>query len=188
MQPVVNIEKLAEVREVQMLVEASKKDRFIGTLVQTGTLPFIFNYGDRRTLQHACTNCGLEVTAEFAYGKQMIGFGALARQDFNENRAQLDIVGKLFKQYLYHTIDDNGFESYLYQSDPDHEKGALLNVSYYRCPHCQAQYLVLYQPQLKEERPPFEPDEILIEQILQVEFDHAELLRVLNRSQTVVAR
>lgn len=188
MQAVVNIEKLAEVQEVRMLVEAGKKDKFVGTLVQPGVLPFVFYYGERRTIQHACTNCGLEVAAEFAYGKQMIGVGALARQDFNENRAQLDVVGKLFNQYLYHTIDVNGYESYLYQSDPDNSKGALFNVSYYRCAHCQAQYLVLYQPQLKEERPPFEPDEILIKQIFQVEFDHTELLSALNRLPVAVAR
>lgn len=186
MNAVVNIEKIAEVREAQMRVEPSKKDKFVGTLVQTGTLPFIFYYGDRRTLQHTCTNCGLEVAAEFAYGK-IIGLGALAKEDFNENRAQLDVVGRLFNQYLYHTVDANGLESYLYQSDPDENEGALLNVAYYRCPHCQAQYLVLYQNQLKEERPPFEPDEILIEQIFQVAFDHDELLKLLNRSPALAA-
>lgn len=185
MSSVVDIEKIAEVREAQMRVQASKKDRFIGTLIQAGPLPFIFYYGDQRTLQHTCTSCRLEVAAEFAYGKQIIGLGALAEQDFNHNRPQLDIFGKIFNQYLYHTIDVNGSESYLYQSDPDNTKGALLNVAYYRCPHCQTQYLVLYQNQLKEERPPFEPDEILIERIIQVKFDHAELLRVLNHSQAV---
>ena len=187
-QSMVNIEKLAEVQEAGMLVAASKKDRFVGTLIQTEGLPAIFYYGERRTLQHTCTNCGLGVVTEFTSGQQMVGFGALAEQNFNRNGAQLDVVGKLFRQYLYHAIDVNGFESYLYQSDPDESKGALLSVAYYRCLHCQAQYLVLYQNQLKEERPPFDPDKILIERILQVEFNHTELLRILNHSQVAAAR
>jgi len=181
MQPVIAIEKISQIQQAQMLVEPSKKDTFSSELLQAGTLPHIFCYGDRRTLQHTCAHCGLKVATEFTYGKQMIGFGALARQDFNDNKAQLDIIGKLFGQYLYQEIDNNGLESYLYQSDPDSNKGALLNVAYYRCLHCQSQYLVLYQNQLKEERPPFEPDEILIEQILQVRFDEPALLKVLNR-------
>jgi hypothetical protein len=188
MSGVVNIDKIAEITAVQMRVEASKKDSFRGTLVQAGVLPFIFFYGESRTLKHTCAKCGLEVQADFGYGsKQLIGLGRLSRQGFNENRAQLDVIGKLFNQFLYHKVDSNGFESYLYQSDPDNNKGALLSVAYYRCAHCQAQYLVLYQNQLKEERPPFEPDEILIKSIYQVVFDHEELLRILNRPRIATA-
>ena len=165
-----------------MLVEASKKDSFSGTLVQSGTLPFTFYYGERHTLVHTCAKCGTSVEAGFWYGsKQLIALGSLSRQDFFENKTQLDVVGKLFEQHLFHEIDVNGFESYLYLTDPENGKGALLNAAYYRCSHCQAQYLVLYQNQLKEERPPFEPDEILIDKVFQVEFDHEGFLLALNR-------
>ena len=181
MKSIVDIQKVAEVTQIQMRVEAGKRDPFFGTLVQSATPPSKFYYGERRTLQHSCSTCGLSVEAEFAFGKQLIGLGSLSRQDFNENRAQLDIVGKLFHQHLDNELDSNGFESYLYLTHPDPDRGALLNVSYYRCPHCQAQYLVSYQRQIKDERPPFEPDEILIDKVFGVAFDHEELLRVLNR-------
>jgi hypothetical protein len=181
MQAVIPIEKIAAIQQVQMLVEYNSRDTFSGELRQVGTLPHIFYYGDKRTMLHSCANCAQQVGVEFAYGKQMIGFGALAKQDFNDNKVQLDIFGRLFGQYLFQEIDYNGFETYLYQSDPDNIKGALLNTSYYRCSHCQTQYLVLYQNQLKEDRPPFEPDEILIDQVLQVRFDEPALLKSLNR-------
>ena len=165
-----------------MLVEASRKDSFGGSLLQTGVLPAAFYYGARHAIKHVCISCGQEVEALFGYGsKQMVELGDMSRQGFNENRAQLDVVGKLFGQYLYHEVDMNGFESYLYQSDPDEQKGAMLNVAYYRCPHCQAQYLVSYQDQLKEDRPPFEPDEILIDKVFRVEFDHNGLLQALGQ-------
>ncbi|HEX8327877.1 MAG TPA: hypothetical protein VF629_10075 [Hymenobacter sp.] len=182
MNAVANIEKISEVTVAQMEVEPSKKDTFLAGLVQTGALPFIFYYGKRRVLQHTCNSCGIEVSAEFAFGKQLIGLGTLSKEDFNNNTAQLDIMGRLFEQHLRHYTDENGMESYLYLSAPDPNKGALLSVSYYRCAHCHAQYLVLYQKQLKDERPPFEPDEIRIEKIFQVSFDEDKLLGLLNRA------
>lgn len=188
MNSVANIEKIAEVKEIQLLVEASERDNFRGTLAQAGVLPFIFYYGNRRTITHTCLNCGLVVEAEFGYGsKQLIGLGSLSRQDFNENRAQLDVVGKLFDQYLYHNTDENGFESYLYKSGSKSSGEALLSAAYYCCSHCQAQYLMLYQMQPKEHIPPFEPDEILIEKIYQVAFDHDGLMRALGLTQAMTA-
>ncbi|UYZ64408.1 hypothetical protein [Hymenobacter weizhouensis] len=89
-------------------------------------------------------------------------------------------MGRLFNQYLHHKVDGSGFESYLYLSNDNPEKGALLNVFYYRCAHCQAQYLVLYQTQLKDDRPLFEPNEILIKSIYQVAFDHDKLTEILE--------
>lgn len=180
----VTIEKIAEITAVEMLVKASEKDIFSGILTQSGVLPFTFYYGEYPTLTHQCADCGEVVKTEFRYGSSLITLGSLSRQDFNENRPQLDIFGTLFHQFLYNSVDINGFESYLYLTNPERNRGALLDVSYYRCTHCQVQYLVLYQVQLKEERPPFAPDEILIEKIYQVAFDHDELLRVLNKTAT----
>ena len=179
MNTAIEIETNASIKAVEMVVEADKKDPFNGLLVQSAELPFTFYYGKRRILQHQCSRCGQQVEAEFAFGK-IVGLGPLSRQGFKENRKQLDIVGRLFDQHLHHTIEGNGFESYLYLSDPNQEKGALLNVSYYQCSHCQAQYLVLYQRQLKDERPPFEPDELRIESIYAVAFDHERLLEVMK--------
>lgn len=171
------IKKISSVLTVQMLVEAGKHDAFQGQTVQTGMLPFIFSYGIRRTLKHLCPHCEMEVAVGFGYGGQILAGSDLSRQGFHENRNLLDAVGNLFGQYLFHEIDINGFESYLYQTDPDNNKGALLSVAYYRCAHCQAQYLALYQLQLKDERPPFEPDEILISKIYQVVLDHDEFMQ-----------
>ena len=182
MKSVVDIKRIVEVKELQLIIEPNEKDSFIGTLAQSGKLPSVFLYGSRRIIKHVCAHCALEVEAQLSYGsKNLIGLGMLSRQDFSENRGQLDIVGQLFDQYLFHEVDENGFESYLYQSAPGASKGALLRVAYYWCAHCQAQYLMLYQNQPKEHIPPFEPDEILIVKIYQVAFDHDELLRVLNK-------
>lgn len=85
-----------------------------------------------------------------------------------------------FGQHLHHIIDENGFGPYLYLSEPNNEKGTLLDVSYYRCSHCQAQYLVLYQRQVTDERPPFEPSELRVESIHEVAFDHERLLEPLT--------
>ena len=179
----VTIERIAQVLQIQMVVEASDRDSFAGTFIQDGVLPFVFYYGDSRVIRHQCLKCALIVEAEAGYGsKEFVSLGRLSRQGFHENRAQLDVVGRLFDQYLHHEIDSNGFETYLYQISPDDDKGAVLSVAYYRCNHCQTQYLVLYQNQFKEHIPPFEPDEILIEKIYQVAFDHDELLRVLNKT------
>ena len=188
MNAMTRIEKINSVLTVQMLVEAGKHDVFLGQAVQTGTLPFIFSYGKRRTLKHRCLNCKLEVAVDFGYGGQVLAGSDLSRQGFHENRILLDAVGNLFEQYLFHEIDVNGFESYLYQTDPDNNKGALLDVAYYRCAHCQAQYLALYQLQLKDERPPFEPDEILISKVYQVALDHEKFMQTFQSLAPEVVR
>lgn len=174
------IKKISEITEVQMVVEASTRDAFSGTVLQSGTLPHVFSYGERRTMKHPCARCQQEVTVEFAFGRQILAGGTLSRQGFHENRGLLDAVGNLFGQYLHHEIDLNGFESYLYLNAPGNN-GALLDVAYYRCSHCQAQYLVLHREWLKDERPPFEPDELSIKQIYQVVFDHEAFLRSFHR-------
>lgn len=161
---------------MQMLVEASSRDAFVGTVVQTGVLPHTFSYGTSHVLKHQCVRCAQEVTVEFTYGKQILAGGSLSRQGFQENRELLDAVGQLFSQYLYQHLDSNGFESYLYLSAP-HNTGALHNVAYYRCPQCQAQYLLLYNDWLKDNRPPFEPDETHLVQLYQVELEHDAFLR-----------
>jgi hypothetical protein len=176
----VTILKTGEVTTVQMVVEASSRDAFVGTVVQSGGLPHTFSYGTSHTLRHQCVRCAQEVTVEFAYGKQILAGGPLSRQGFHENRELLDAVGQLFDQYLYQHIDGNGFESYLYLSAP-HNAGALRNVAYYRCPKCQAQYLLLYNDWLKDNRPPFEPDDTHLVKLYQVEFEHDAFLQAFNR-------
>lgn len=176
----VSIRKIEEVTAVQMVVEASRRDAFVGTVVQAGVLPHTFSYGTRHTLKHPCAQCAREVTVEFAYGKQILAGGPLSQQGFHENRELLDAVGRLFGQHLYHHTDGNGFESYVYLSAPDNA-GALRNVAYYRCPHCQAQYLLLYNDWLKDDRPPFDPDETHLVQLCQVELDHEAFLRAFHR-------
>lgn len=188
MKSMIDLKKISEVTLVQMLVEAGKRDAFLGTTLQSSTLPFAFAYGKRRIMKHNCSNCGLEVEVEFAYGKQILAGGELSRQGFHEKREVLDAVGKLFDQYLHHKVNSNGFESYMYLSSPQHEKGALLEVAYYRCAHCQAQYLVLHQLQLKDERPPFEPDEILISKIYQVALDHEKFMQTFQSLAPEVVR
>ena len=175
----VTILKTEEVTTAQMVVEASSRDAFMGTVVQSGVLPHTFSYGTSHILKHRCGHCTQEVTVEFVYGKQILAGGALSRQGFHESRNLLDAVGQLFGQHLHHRTDNNGFESYLYLSAPDNT-GALRNVAYYRCPHCQAQYLLLYNDWLKDNRPPFEPDETHLVQIYQVELDHDAFLRTFH--------
>lgn len=126
-------------------------------------------------MNYQCSHCGGEVELKFAFNKQILAGGDLSRQGFHENRELLDSVGTLFNQYLHHEIDVNGFEIY-YLSAPQ-GAGALLDVAYYRCPHCEAQYLVLNKERFKEERPPFEPDEISIKRIVQVELDHGNFIQ-----------
>ena len=182
MKNIIDIEKIGEVTEVNMVVQASEKDKFTDTLVESGILPAVFYYGNQRVIKHKCINCELYVEASLEDNqKNIVALGRLSRQGFHENKYLLDIIGKLFDQYLYNKVDDNGFESYLYQSLPENEDGAVLSVSYYYCMHCQAQYLVSYQIQLKEYIPPFEPDEVLLDKILYVTFNHEELLRILGR-------
>ena len=182
MSEIVNIEKLGEVKEASMLTEAAAKDQFTGILLQTNELPADFYYGNRRTLIHTCVNCGKEVTVKWEYGSEnLVGLSYLSRQDFNENRGQLDVVGLLFDQYLTHEIDINGFESYMYTTSPIYNRGALLKVSYYYCMHCQAQYLAAYRIHVEDDRPPFNPDEMLFNKILHVRFDAQELLKILKQ-------
>ena len=177
------IQKIGEVTAVQMIVEASSRDAFVGTVVQSGDLPHIFSYGTSHVLKHHCVRCAQEVTVEFAYGKQILAGGPLSRQGFHENRELLDAVGQLFGQYLYQHVDGNGFESYLYLSAPQNN-GALRNVAYYRCPHCQAQYLLLYNDWLKDNRPPFEPDEVYLVKLYQVELEHNVFMQAFNLMST----
>lgn len=165
------IEKINEVKVVQLLVTASKRDTFQGTVLEQGTLPHVFSYGKSRVMSHQCAHCGQEVVVSFAFGGQILAGGDLSRQGFHEDRHLLDAVGSLFGQHLHHTIDENGFEIYLYLNAPA-PAGALLDVAYYRCESCQAQYLMLHKEWLKEDRPPFEPDELSIKQIFQVKLDH----------------
>lgn len=165
---------------MQMQVEASLRDAFTGTVIQTGTLPAVFAYGRRRTLLHVCGQCAHEVAVEFASGKQILASGRLSRQGFQEHRGWLDAVGTLFGQYLRREVDQNGFESYVYLTCADADKGVLLNAAYYRCGHCQAQYLVAYQLQLQDNRPPFEPDKILLVKLLQVALNHTEFMAALR--------
>ena len=166
---------------MQMVVEASSRDAFVGTMIQSGVLPHTFSYGTSHTLKHRCGRCAQEVTVEFAYGKRILAGGSLSRQGFHENRELLDVVGQLFGQHLHHRTDGNGFESYLYLSAPDNA-GALRNVAYYRCPHCQAQYLLLYNDWLKDNRPPFEPDETHLVQLYQVDLNHRAFLQAFHRA------
>lgn len=171
------IEKVSEVKQVQLLVTAGKRDAFQGTMTQQGTLPNVFSYGKSRVMRHQCANCGQEVIVDFAFGGQILAGGDLSRQGFHEDRRLLDAVGTLFGQYLHHNIDENGFETYLYLNAPPPE-GALLDIAYYRCGFCQAQYLMLHKEWLKEDRPPFEPDELSIKQIFQVQLDHDAFMQV----------
>ena len=174
------IKKIAEVTAVEMLIEASERDSFEGTAQQFGTLPHVFSYGARRIMKHQCAHCALEVTVDFDYGKQILAGGDLSRQGFNENRNLLDAVGNLFDQYLHHDVDVNKFESYLYLNSSG-ANGALLDVAYYRCAHCQAQYLILHSVWIKEDRPPFEPDEINIKKIYQIVLDHDDFLQAFRQ-------
>lgn len=176
----ITIEKIGEIKQVQLVVEASKRDSFSGTNVLAATLPFNFPYGVQRTLQHSCGQCSREIDVKFTYKGNLLTSNALSRKSFHNDRALLDTVGALFEQYLYNVVDINGFEIYTYLTKPDNATGALLNVGYYRCSHCQAQYLIAYQIQLQEDRPPFEPDTITIKKIIQVRFDHTAFLSVLN--------
>jgi hypothetical protein len=89
-------------------------------------------------------------------------------------------VGQLFGQHLHHRTDGNGFESSFYLSATDNA-GALRNVAYYHCPHCQAQYLLLYNDWLKDNRPPFEPDETHLVELYQVDLNHRAFLRAFHR-------
>ena len=183
MSEVVNIKKLGVVGLVSIAAEPSAKDKFTGVLEQTSELPATFNYGARRTLTHTCSNCEEEVAVKWEYGaKNLVGLGSLSSQDFNENRAQLDIIALLFNQYLVNYTNKSGSEVYIYINDADYNGGALLDVSYYYCTHCRAQYLAAYRIHTEEYRPPFDPDLILFDEILHVRFDEQGLLRVVGRS------
>ena len=114
------IRKTGEVTAVQMLVEASSRDAFVGTVAQSGILPHTFPYGISHVLK-------------FAYGKQILAGGPLSRQGFYANQELLDAVGQLFGQHLHHRTDGNGFESYLYLSAPNNA-GALRNMAYSSLP------------------------------------------------------
>jgi hypothetical protein len=114
------IRKTGEVTAVQMLVEDSSRDAFVGTVAQSGILPHTFPYGISHVLK-------------FAYSKQILAGRPLSRQGFYENQELLDAVGQLFGQHLHHRTDGNGFESYLYLGAPDNA-GALRNMAYSSLP------------------------------------------------------
>lgn len=103
------IEKVSEVKQVQLLVRAGKRDAFQGTVTQQGTLPHVFSYGKNRVMRPQCAHCGREVVIDFAFGGQILAGGDLSRQDFHEDRRLLDAVAALFGQYLHVKKAENGW-------------------------------------------------------------------------------
>jgi hypothetical protein len=67
---------------------------------------------------------------------------------------------------FYYTLNANYFGS--------------ASIGYLLCPICKAQYFIAYHEFIKDERD-LSPNEIYIEKILHVEFDHDEFIEELKK-------
>jgi hypothetical protein len=52
----------------------------------------------------------------------------------------------------------------------------------HRCPHYQAQYLLLYNDWLKDNRPPFESDETHLVPLYQIDLNHNAFVQAFHRA------
>ncbi|NJN28756.1 MAG: hypothetical protein HC819_23630 [Cyclobacteriaceae bacterium] len=139
-------------------------------------IPGTFFHGSKWTLYFNCISCGKETKFGVYYkSPEYIAGGELHYDTFN-NKEFLNVFGKLFELDLIDKgVDVNNFTIFYYQI-----KNNVVWLDYFKCNHCNVQYLMTYSTQSGEERPP-KPDLVHIKGIYQVEFDEEEFFKLYNK-------
>lgn len=173
----IKILKRSEVKNIEVVTFSNNRDSFIGTLEQILYIPCIFFKGSRWIMEHNCPNCKTNFRIDSS--SDLIRLGDLSYHDLN-NKSFLKTLGELFDLTLKDEVDVNNFVIFNYYLT-EKIKG-LARIAYYRCSNCFAQYLMAYMNLWGEgERNPT-PDEVYIEKILQVSFDHDLFMKTLEEA------
>lgn len=175
-----SLNKIAEVDQLTVTALPAAKDSFTTPLEQPANLPHTYLAGASCQLTHACSQCSKHVSYTVQYGAFRIA-KTWSLKRINNQKELLDEVGRLLDLKLKSHVENNIETARYYTAVLD-----IAMVGYYRCPHCEAQYLIGYAQRItdNEGRGVPEPDTIHVQKIVQVMFEEAELIRLLEHRDT----
>ena len=172
------INKLGEVGELEAKVVPSKKDHFANPLVQQVQVPGVFFLGDSCQIAHACHQCNQEVKFTVGYGAFVVA-KTWSLKRLGGQHELLDQIGNLLNLKQQVPLENGIKIAHYYTAVLD-----IATVGYYRCPHCEAQYLIGYAQRITdgEGRGLPESNTMHVQCIAQIATDEKALLAKLEFS------
>lgn len=173
-----SIKKVAEVAQLVVTAHPSRKDHFADPLIQCVELPATFLPGDNCQLAYDCNHCRQTISFD-PNNKAFIAAKTWSLKRLGGQLDLLDQLGALLNLKLHAPIE-NGVEIARYYT-------AVLDIAsvgYYRCAHCEAQYLIAYATHGtdNEGRGMPESDTMHVQCIAQVKLDEQELLAAFRKT------
>jgi hypothetical protein len=177
------IREIGKVSQLLATAHPSPKDNFADPLVQELVLPATFLAGESCQLAHSCLNCRQGINFTMGYGA-FIAAKTWSLKKLANQRELLDQIGQLLHLKL-EAPTEQGIEIARYYT-------AVLDIAmvgYYRCPHCEAQYLIGYARHGtdNEGRGLPEPDTMHVQCIAQVVVEEQALVSAFRKPAVIRA-
>ncbi|KAA2238707.1 hypothetical protein F0L74_21040 [Chitinophaga agrisoli] len=173
------IAKLDEIITVEVLTYPGKRDIFKEPQQQHVQIPGTFLMGEKWYLTHTCKQCGNNVEirqVDIEYKDSGWFFMSFLSWRSIRDIQLLDEIGALFGLNISTDFDGEQPGSFRYYSLTGIFKGMAL-IAYYQCPHCKSQYLMTFMHAFAQNERSAEPDEMYVEKIYQVRFDHDTFMK-----------
>lgn len=164
---------LDEVRKVNVQVVASPKDGFTGRKLFQISLPDEFPAGISRIVCFQCLRCDYDfkfTMIEIPFVNKKVRMYLTYVKDLK----LFELLGNTFKlKANFEKRENNEYDYYDFSFTGKYKSVA--DIASFKCPHCQAKYMMSFACYEGENEKKPEPDIIYIDKILQVEADFEEL-------------
>jgi hypothetical protein len=172
------IEIINMVSDAHLIVTPNENTSFKNVFQSNIKIPATFENGKQWEIKHLCKACKNQVEFQNHYNSQTYIAGTELWIKRLNSREFIDSLGKLFGLTLYDETDVNNTFIYYYYDQGKSRLPAWF--MYYRCKHCQAQYLLCYSISYGAERREV-PDMAYLKAIYYVNFDEAFFLDSYNK-------